>query len=138
MAKLFNTVVRFEPIATLPLAGVSVAGDTCVLDSNGHLYTFDGVGWVDNGSVASGSGTSARAFLTPPNGSRAQYTQNVVIPSMTSTSNVFTSLVANNDYDADELEDLRVRVQANNGSADFTVFRDGPLGGTITVAYTVI
>jgi hypothetical protein len=33
-------------------------GDTVVLESDGHLYTFDGTGWVDNGAGGGGGGTT--------------------------------------------------------------------------------
>lgn len=49
MAKEFLSTVRFAEVAALP--GGAVKGDACILSSNGHLYTFDGAAWVDNGAT---------------------------------------------------------------------------------------
>ena len=107
-----------------------------VLASNGHLHTFDGTTWVDNG--VGGSGSSARVDLTPPLRTFGQYTQNVVIPGLSASSNVFLTLVPNAIYDNDELGEIRLSVLAKSGSADVTVFLSGPIAGPITAAYTVI
>jgi hypothetical protein len=55
MATELLTVIRPVVVASLPLVGSSTKGDTCVLTTDGHLYTFDGSAWVDNGAGA-GSG----------------------------------------------------------------------------------
>ncbi len=125
-------------VATLPPSPVK--GSTVVLDTDGHLYTFDGSAWIDNGAAGGGGGggTSTRVTLTPPAGTKGQYTQNVTIAGVTASSNLFCTLVPNDDFDADELEDLVLRVTPLAGSADFTILRDGPLGGNILAAYTVI
>lgn len=54
----FLSVIRPVVVASLPLAGASTKGDTCVLSGDGHLYTFNGTAWVDNGA-AGGAGTGA-------------------------------------------------------------------------------
>lgn len=53
MAKELLSVVRFAIVATLPSG---VQGDTCVLSTDGHLYTHDGASWVDNGAAGGGGG----------------------------------------------------------------------------------
>ena len=57
MAVEILSVIRPVVVASLPLAGGSTKGDTCVLTTDGHLYTFDGSAWVDNGA-GGGSGLS--------------------------------------------------------------------------------
>lgn len=56
MAKEFLSVVRFAVVASLP--GTAAQGDACVLSSNGHLYVYDGSGWVDHGATGGGGGTT--------------------------------------------------------------------------------
>lgn len=58
MARAFLTVLRPVVVASLPSVGASTKGDTCVLTSDGHLYTFDGSVWVDNGAGGGGGGLS--------------------------------------------------------------------------------
>lgn len=138
MARINAPRLSIDPVAALP--GSAAKGDTVVLSTDGHLYTYDGSAWVDNGAAGGGGGggTSTRVTLTPPAGTKGQYTQNVTIAGVTASSNLFCTLIPNDDYDADELEDLVLRVTPLAGSADFTILRDGPLGGNILAAYTVI
>lgn len=53
MAIEFQQVLRPPVLASAP--GSPAKGDTYVLSTNGHLYTYDGSGWVDNGA-GGGSG----------------------------------------------------------------------------------
>lgn len=53
MSKEFLTPIRPMPVAALP--GSPAKGDTVVLSGDGHLYTYDGSTWVDNGA-GGGSG----------------------------------------------------------------------------------
>ncbi len=46
------TPIRPVVVPTLPVSAVK--GDTVVLTTDGHLYTYDGSTWVDNGSGGSG------------------------------------------------------------------------------------
>lgn len=48
--------LRFLPVAALPSSPSK--GMTVVLDADGHLYTYNGSSWVDNGAAAGGSGLS--------------------------------------------------------------------------------
>lgn len=50
------SVIRPAVVASLPSTGASTKGDTCVLAGDGHLYTFDGAAWVDNGASGGGGG----------------------------------------------------------------------------------
>lgn len=52
--KVLNTF-NFFPVSALP--GSPAKGDTVVLSSDGHLYTYDGAAWVDNGAAGGGGGT---------------------------------------------------------------------------------
>lgn len=49
----FHTPIRHVPVASLPVSPSK--GDTVVLAGDGHLYTYDGSAWVDNGA-GGGSG----------------------------------------------------------------------------------
>lgn len=51
--KVLNTF-NFFPVSALP--GSPAKGDTVVLSSDGHLYTYDGSVWVDNGAAGGGGG----------------------------------------------------------------------------------
>lgn len=51
--KKFETTIGFPVVAALP--GSPTKGETVVLSSDGHLYTYDGSAWVDNGA-GGGSG----------------------------------------------------------------------------------
>lgn len=53
----FLTPVRPPVLASLP--GSPSKGDTVVLNTDGHLYTFDGSSWVDNGAGGGGGTTTA-------------------------------------------------------------------------------
>ena len=44
------SALRPAVVTTLPVSAVK--GDTVVLNSNGHLYTYDGVTWVDNAATS--------------------------------------------------------------------------------------
>ena len=52
-----ETLVPLRPKVVASLPGGAAKGDTVVLVADGHLYTFDGSGWVDNGA-GGGSGLS--------------------------------------------------------------------------------
>lgn len=42
----FSTTIRPVIVDTFPVGSV---GDCVVLSTDGHLYTYDGTSWVDNG-----------------------------------------------------------------------------------------
>jgi hypothetical protein len=44
-----------RPVVVSSLPGSPAKGDTVVLSSDGHLYTYTGAAWVDNGSTSGGS-----------------------------------------------------------------------------------
>ena len=131
------SLLRPVVVATLPAGAAQ--GDTCVLASNGHMHTFDGAAWIDNGAAGGGGAVvSARVTITPPPATRGQYTQSFAAPGVTPASNVFCSLVPNQNFDIDELDDLQIHAQPLTNSIRFTVTRRGPIGNNILVAYTVI
>lgn len=51
------TPLRPKVVAALP--GSPSKGDTVVLNGDGHLYTFDGSTWVDNGAGGGGGVSSS-------------------------------------------------------------------------------
>jgi hypothetical protein len=55
----FLTPVRPPVLPSFPASPSK--GDTVVLSTDGHLYTFDGTGWVDNG--AGGGGGTSTAYV---------------------------------------------------------------------------
>lgn len=57
MAKIDAPRLSIVPVAALP--GSPAKGDTVVLASDGHLYTYDGSAWVDNGAAGGGGGPVA-------------------------------------------------------------------------------
>lgn len=62
--------LSFAVVTTLP--GGLPKGASLVLSGNGHLYTFDGTVWVDNGVAGSGgSGVNAVNFGVSPGSSDA-------------------------------------------------------------------
>lgn len=54
MATELLAALRFVVVSALP--GGAAQGDSVVLASNGHLYTYDGTTWVDNGATGGGGG----------------------------------------------------------------------------------
>lgn len=54
MSKQFLTPIRPPVVASFP--GSPSKGDTVVLNGDGHLYTYDGSAWVDNGAAGGGGG----------------------------------------------------------------------------------
>ena len=108
-----------------------------MLQANGHLYTFDGSTWVDNGA-AGGSGVSARFNMLAPLGTFAQYRQLQAIAGCTEFSNIFTQLIPDIYHSAEDLAHYLVNVTPFTGSAEFVVSGIGPIPPLLTVAYTVI
>jgi len=49
MAIPVNANVYLVPVGSFP--GSPVQGQVCVLSTDGHLYTYDGSGWIDNGAT---------------------------------------------------------------------------------------
>ncbi len=125
MSREFLSPVRFVVVPAFP-TGPTV-GDSVVLLSNGHLHTFDGTAWVDNGSVAAGgnSGVGEVDF-----GAGLAETSLVVTgqTAITANSPVVVSLLAratsNNTVDDHNLasEDLRVWAGAIVAGVSFTIF----------------
>lgn len=58
MSLAVGSVLGIAVVAALPSGGSSAMGDTCVLAGDGHLYTFNGAAWVDNGAAGGGGGAS--------------------------------------------------------------------------------
>lgn len=54
MAVEYLSPIRFVVVAALP--GSPAKGDSVVLSGDGHLYTYDGAAWVDNGAGGGGGG----------------------------------------------------------------------------------
>lgn len=54
MSKQVHTPLVLVPVAALP--GSPTKGTTVVLNGDGHLYTYDGSAWVDNGAAGGGGG----------------------------------------------------------------------------------
>ena len=50
MANEYLTPLRFAVVAALPASSVSAKGDSVVLAGDGHLYTYDGSSWIDQGT----------------------------------------------------------------------------------------
>lgn len=65
MSKQFLTPIRPPVVASFP--GSPSTGDTVVLDSDGHLYTFSGAAWIDNGAAGSGGGLTNLDGGSPSN-----------------------------------------------------------------------
>lgn len=62
---------------------------------------------------------------------------NLVDAAATATSNVIPFLLPNTDWEADEIVDLRITAQALAGSIDFYIHRDGPIGGSFSILYSI-
>jgi len=61
MAFELLSVLRFAVVSSLP--GTAAQGDAVVLTSNGHLYVYDGSGWVDHGATGAGGLNSGTATI---------------------------------------------------------------------------
>jgi hypothetical protein len=60
-----GSVLGIAVVAALPSGGSSAMGDTCVLAGDGHLYTYNGAAWVDNGAAGGGGGGTQNVFIQP-------------------------------------------------------------------------
>lgn len=50
--------VTITTVSSLPASGYT--GQLVVLSTDGHLYSWDGLAWVDTGSGGGGGGATAR------------------------------------------------------------------------------
>ena len=63
MAIELLSALRLAVVAALPVSPAK--GDTVVLAADGHLWTYDGATWIDNGASGGGGGGGAvSGFLT--------------------------------------------------------------------------
>jgi hypothetical protein len=63
VSKQFLTPIRPPVVASFPSSPSK--GDTVVLNSDGHLYTYSGAAWVDNGAAGASGGLSNLDGGTP-------------------------------------------------------------------------
>lgn len=138
MALVALSPLRFAVVAALP--GSAAQGDSVVLASSGHLYTFDGSAWVDNGAAAGGgaSGLTQLDFGTGAVHATVDVTGQTGI---LSTSRLFASIrvAASADHSADEhvVEELRVSAGAIVAGDKFTIHgvANAPIRGLWNVVW---
>lgn len=144
MAKEILSVVRFAIVGSLP-AGVK--GDTCVLTTDGHLYTHDGTSWVDNGA-AGGGGGGVRGFAIVDFGADPAACDAVVVvsdatvlathPIAVSVSPINDATTDNREEDEQVAEPLRVVAFGISAGVGFSIraFTDqGTVAGKFRVAW---
>ncbi len=133
----FLSAVRPAIVAALPSG---VQGDTVVLASDGHLYTHDGSGWVDNGSGGSGG---ASGLTTVDFGDGAPDAE-VVITGQTgilagSKVQAWIQAVDTADHTADDhwFEEFKVVAGSIVPGTGFTIYvvTDGVTHGEWTVGW---
>lgn len=134
MAKEFLSVIRPAVVAALP--GSPTKGDTCVLSGDGHLYTYSGSAWIDNGATGSGTGASGSAVvdfgaLPGTDGASVVVTGQATIGTA-SIVRAWARLAATADHSADEhrVESLRVSAGSIVAGTGFTIFVDCDQGLT--------
>jgi len=134
LAREFLAAIRPAVVAALP--GSPAKGDTVVLDGNGHLYTYDGAAWVDNGA-AGGGGSIAQSTLAVATIQLGAADIVVAVPGVTGTSKILAQLVPNAEWDADDLAEISVVPTPGTDQITFTILRNGPIVGDFAVNYQV-
>lgn len=139
MAKVVNTVLRYQPVAALPAVGSSEKGDTVVLSADGVPYVFNGSAWVGMGAGGSGSFVIYEATLaiTPAKFGEADVI--VSLPSVVPTTKCLCQPVPNNEFDAGDLEGIAVVPTPGAGKITFTVLvaNGGPIAGNLRVRFVL-
>ena len=134
LAEITNSDSLLVPVvAALPAAGTK--GATCVLSTDGHLYTDNGTIWVDNGGGGASTTTATALFTVAP--MQLGYAFSTVTnAAISAASKVICTLIPNGDFDGDDLEDMRITATPSAGAIEFCISCDGPIVGDITVVYT--
>lgn len=131
------SVLRFANVSALP--GGATKGDSCVLTSDGHLYTYNGTSWVDNGAAGGGgpgpAGVSQATvdFGSAPYPSRAF---DIVDANALVTQNVLAS-IASDDNGEFECEPLTVAAHVTSTGVIRCIVASptGRVSGTVKVNY---
>lgn len=120
------------------------------LASSGLLVPWQLYVLSDENRVAIATSTSTyQAFAKEGEGGGAAYSAQLVFANAiygegmvtvaneaaTATSSVLCWFVPNDDWEADDLLDLRVQGVSGDNSVSFHIFRNGPIVGILDVAY---
>lgn len=143
MAHELLTALRPVIVAALP--GSPSKGDTVVLNSNGHLYTYDGSGWVDNGAAGGGGGgVTGRTVVNFGAGQGMAETVITGLGSILAASSVVRAWLiaeATADHSVDEHRVEQIDVLAGNivDGVGFSIYArcNRPSYGEWSVAYEV-
>lgn len=144
MSLAVGSVLGIAVVAALPSGGSSTMGDTCVLAGDGHLYTYNGAAWVDNGAAGGGGGGGPSGSVTLDFGTGGGFADvTIAHPAAATTDLVIAALAGSTaDHSADEhaLEDidLRVAVYPGEGYAIFGNVRQGTTHGAFNVNWAVV
>lgn len=143
MAHELLTALR--PVIVSALPGSPSKGDTVVLNSSGHLYTYDGTSWVDNGA-AGGGGSGVTAKTTVDFGAGASMAVKAItglgsILAATSVVRAWLIAEATADHNVDEHRVERIEVLAGSivDGVGFSIYArcNRPSNGEWSVAYEV-
>jgi hypothetical protein len=121
----FRSALRPSVVALFP--GTPSQGDTVVLSTDGHLYTFDGSGWVDNGAAGGGghSGTASVNFSTGADAATVAVTGQAAI-GVASRVQAWIRLDTTADHTPDEARVESLKITAGNivAGTGFTIYAD--------------
>ena len=103
-----------------------------------HLGTAATADDIAKQSQLGGGGGGAvmqSATLDLPTATYGHASLMLAAPSCTPSSLVIAQLLPNADWDADELEDVRLQAEPEAGAIEFVLSRNGPMVGNFKVAY---
>jgi hypothetical protein len=125
-------LVPLRPVLVSVLPVTAVVGDTVILAATGHLYTYDGASWVDNGAGATaGIGAIVAGTQTVTSGSVSFSNSNGITFGMSNTS-VITASFAVNISAGTTNNSLAAVSFANSNGVSF-----GLNAGTVTASVSV-
>lgn len=122
MARQLLSPLRFVVVSAFP-AGPAV-GDSVVLSSNGHLHTYDGASWVDNGSTVTSGVAEVDFGVGLAETSLVVTGQSIITANSPVVVSLLARATANNTVDDHNLasEDIRVWAGAIVPGVSFTIF----------------
>lgn len=139
MSVQLASALRFVVVSSLPSGA---QGDAVVLAANGHLYVYDGTGWVDHGAAGGGGGGAvSSATITLPSGMGVlEHYQTITNGAVSGSSRIniwLAATTADDENEIDTIDLVAISAIPGTGTFDIVVTFSQPMSGVINLNYMV-